>query len=265
MSDKDFKVKNKLQIKGITSAGPVLSDASGNIDSTSYITTAYGGTGTSTSPSSGQLLYSASGATYTPTDLSSLVTPVNYVADAPSSPVVGQVWIESDSSSTSFDPNIIRRQAFTATAAQTVFTTSISFIEGFEQVFYNGVLLLRTIDYTTSNSNTVTLLSGAAVNDIIEVLTVTNLNSVNTYTQSEINSAILVAVPSQTGNTGKYLTTDGSLTSWGTISGYSAPTLGSTSIASGATVTTISGLTDIVLNGPGSITDELTLILMGAI
>jgi hypothetical protein len=64
--------------------------------------------------------------------------------------------------------------------------------------------------------------------------------------------------------------------------GYSAPTLGSTSIASGATVTTIAGLTltaptltgtvtasgDINLSaagGPGSIIDELTLILMGAI
>jgi hypothetical protein len=50
-------------------------------------------------------------------------------------------------------------------------------------------------------------------------------------------------VASQSGNSGKYLTTDGTNTSWGTVSGYSAPTLGSTSIASGATVTTIAGLT----------------------
>jgi hypothetical protein len=50
-------------------------------------------------------------------------------------------------------------------------------------------------------------------------------------------------VPSQTGNSGKYLTTDGTTSSWGTVAGYSAPTLGSTSIASGATVTTIAGLT----------------------
>jgi hypothetical protein len=49
--------------------------------------------------------------------------------------------------------------------------------------------------------------------------------------------------PSQTGNSGKYLTTDGTNVSWGSVSGYSAPTLGSTSIASGATVSTISGLT----------------------
>jgi hypothetical protein len=73
VSDKDFKVKNKLQVKGITSAGPVFADSSGNIDSTSSIPTQYGGTGTATSPSSGQVLYSSSGTTYAPTDLSSIV------------------------------------------------------------------------------------------------------------------------------------------------------------------------------------------------
>jgi len=50
-------------------------------------------------------------------------------------------------------------------------------------------------------------------------------------------------VASQSGNSGKFLTTDGTSTSWGTVSGFSAPTIGSTSIASGATVTTIAGLT----------------------
>jgi hypothetical protein len=48
------------------------------------------------------------------------------------------------------------------------------------------MLLLKNSDYTVSSSNTVTLISAAAVNDIIEVVTITNLNSVNTYTQSEI-------------------------------------------------------------------------------
>jgi hypothetical protein len=50
-------------------------------------------------------------------------------------------------------------------------------------------------------------------------------------------------VASQSGNSGKFLTTDGTSSSWATVSGYSAPTLGSTSIASGATVTTVAGLT----------------------
>jgi hypothetical protein len=56
-------------------------------------------------------------------------------------------------------------------------------------------------------------------------------------------AAAPISLPSQTGNSGKYLTTDGSTASWGTVSSYSAPTIGSTSIASGATVTTIAGLT----------------------
>jgi hypothetical protein len=63
-------------------------------------------------------------------------------------------------------------------------------------------------------------------------------------------------VASQSGNSGKYLTTDGTSTSWGTVSGYLAPTLGSTSIASGATVGTIAGLT---LTSPVLNTPTLTL------
>jgi hypothetical protein len=190
LSNKDFKVKNKLQVAGITSAGPVVSDASGNLDSTAYIATQYGGTGTSTSPSSGQILYSVSGTTYAPTTLSSLIQGSSYQADAPSSPDIGDIWIESDSTSGTFDPNIIRRQAFTATAAQTVFTTTVPFVDTYEQVFFNGMLLLRTTDYTTSNSNTITLAAAAAVNDIVEVVTVTNLNSTNTYTQAEIDTIV---------------------------------------------------------------------------
>jgi hypothetical protein len=56
-------------------------------------------------------------------------------------------------------------------------------------------------------------------------------------------AAAPISLPSQSGNSGKYLTTDGTTASWGTVSSYSAPTIGSTSIASGATVTTITGLT----------------------
>jgi hypothetical protein len=52
---------------------------------------------------------------------------------------------------------------------------------------------------------------------------------------------------------------------WATVTGYSAPTIGSTAITSGATITTLNGVTDVVLTGVGSIQDELTLLLMGAL
>ena len=194
MSDKDFKVKNKLQIKGITSAGPVVADASGNIDSTSSIATQYGGTGTTTSPNAGQVLYSSSGTTYSPTTLSSLVQASKYQADAPSSPATGDIWIESDSNSDSFDPNIIRRHTFTATAGQTAFVASLAFVDGYEQVYFNGLLLLKTTDYTTSSGTTVTLGSAAAAGDIVEIVTITNLNSTNTYSQAEIDTIVTTQV-----------------------------------------------------------------------
>jgi hypothetical protein len=61
-------------------------------------------------------------------------------------------------------------------------------------------------------------------------------------------------VAAQSGNSGKYLTTDGTSTSWGTVTGYSAPTLGSTSVASGATVTNVDGLTVNSTTIPSSVT-----------
>lgn len=56
---------------------------------------------------------------------------------------------------------------FTATAGQTVF--SIAHTQNFVQVFMNGLLLDLTADYT-SNGSAVTLTSGAAAGDEIEVV-----------------------------------------------------------------------------------------------
>ena len=61
--------------------------------------------------------------------------------------------------------------------------------------------------------------------------------------QTTATAAANALLPSQATNSGKYLTTDGTNTSWGTVTSYSAPTIGSTLISSGSTVTTIAGLT----------------------
>jgi hypothetical protein len=58
-----------------------------------------------------------------------------------------------------------------------------------------------------------------------------------------LDTTSVYVVPAQAGQSGKYLTTNGSAASWGTVTTYSAPTLGSTSIGSGATVSTITALT----------------------
>jgi len=179
---------------------------------------------------------------------------------------------------------------------------TLSYIPGKEQVYLNGVLLARTSDYNATNGTSITGLAALTAGDILEVITFTafeladsiarslfdakgdilvatsadtpgklTVGSNGQYLQADSSTATglkwsaVDALPSQSGQNGKYLTTNGTAASWGTVSSYSAPTIGSTSIASGATVTTLNGLTDIVLTGAGSIQDEFTLLLMGAL
>jgi hypothetical protein len=106
-----------------------------------------------------------------------------YQTSAPNNPVTGQLWVDSDETGDSLDPYIIRRKTITATAGQTVFTTDVVFTDGYEQIYYNGVLLVRTTDYTTSGgTNTVTLLQGASAGDTVEIISSTPINLVNTAT-----------------------------------------------------------------------------------
>jgi hypothetical protein len=153
---------------------------------------------------------------------------------------------------------------------------TLAYLPGKEQVYLNGVLLARTSDYTATNGTSISSLAALAAGDILEIITFTAFELADSIARSlfDAKGDILVATSADTpgkiavGTNGQYLQADSSTATgltWSTVSGYSAPTLGSTSIASGATVTTISGMTDIVLNGAGSIQDELTLLLMGAL
>lgn len=79
---------------------------------------------------------------------------------------------------------------FTATAGQTAFT--ISHTQGFVQVFMNGLLLDETVDYT-SNGSAITLTSGAAAGDEIEVVK---------YNTFSVGDAIPASGGTFTGNVG---------------------------------------------------------------
>ena len=170
---------------------------------------------------------------------------------------------------------------------------TLSYLPGKEQVYLNGVLLVRTTDYTATTGTSITALAALVASDIVEIITFTAFDLATSIANTlfDAKGDILVATAADTpgkltaGTDGYYLQTDSSTATglkWSAVSGYSAPTLGSTSIASGATVTTVAGLTltaptltgtvtasgDINLSaagGPGSIIDELTLLLMGAL
>jgi hypothetical protein len=176
----------------------------------------------------------------------------------------------------------IYRYRYTATGGETSKSGSddngltLAYLVGYEQVYLNGVLLARTSDYTASNGTSITSLAALASGDILEIITFTafDLATAVPNTAYTAKGAILVGTAAGTyaaqavGSNGQVLTANSAEADgveWTTISGYSAPTLGTTVVTSGVTITTISGLTDVVLNGPGSVTDELTLLLMGAL
>jgi hypothetical protein len=170
---------------------------------------------------------------------------------------------------------------------------TLSYIPGKEQVYLNGVLLARTSDYNATNGTSITGLAALTAGDILEVITFTAFELADAIARSVLDAKgdLIVATSADTpgrlalGTDGHYLQADSSTATglkWSAVSGYSAPTLGSTTIASGATVTTISGLTlagptlsgtvtasgDINLSAAGavgSINDEFALLTMGAI
>jgi hypothetical protein len=115
------------------------------------------------------------------------------------------------------------------------------------------VQMATTSIYTAPTLGSTVIASGTTVSTIA-ALTLSNATLTGTLTAG-----------ASSGTNGQYLQSTGTGTQWGTVAGYSAPTLGTTVVTSGVTITTISGLTDVVLNGPGSVADELTLLLMGAL
>ena len=66
----------------------------------------------------------------------------------------------------------------TATQGQTALTFSAGYTSGFVDVYINGVRQITGTDYTQTNSNTITLASGATVGDEIEIVAFKSLGTI---------------------------------------------------------------------------------------
>lgn len=162
----------------------------------------------------------------------------------------------------------IYRYRFVATGGETslsgtdALSQTLSYLPGKEQVYLNGVLLVRTTDYTATDGTSITALAALAVSDVVEIITFTafdlataiQLDSINAKGDLLVGSAAetigtlavgtnnqvlaansatatglewqtLDALPDQTGNAGKYLSTDGTDASWETIVTDPTPTV----------------------------------------
>ena len=78
-------------------------------------------------------------------------------------------------------------ETLTATAGQTAFTPSNPFTSNFLQVFYNGLLLDPTVDYT-ENGTTITLTVAATAGDEMEVVTYNTFSVGDAITQTEADN-----------------------------------------------------------------------------
>ena len=118
-------------------------------------------------------------------------------------------------------------QTFTATAGQTTFSPTSGYTLGYLDVYLNGVRIINGTDYTASNGTTVVLASGAALDDVVEVVAYIPRGLSDGYTKPEADARYLgidaETLPSQTGESGKYLTTDGSTASWATVNTSPTP------------------------------------------
>jgi hypothetical protein len=142
--------------------------------------------------------------------------------------------------------NIIRvrkgNYRYVATSSQTAFsgTDSNSLTMAINlsdvEVFLNGVLLDQT-DYTATAS-TITLSSGATLNDIVEVMTTTDFQVASLYTKEEVDAKVSVAITNLKGGASTALDTLNELaTALGNDANYAATI--TTALGTKANTTTV--------------------------
>jgi hypothetical protein len=88
----------------------------------------------------------------------------------------------------------IYRYRFVATGGETslsgtdALSQTLSYLPGKEQVYLNGVLLVRTTDYTATDGTSITALAALAVSDVVEIITFTAFDLATAIQLDSINA-----------------------------------------------------------------------------
>jgi hypothetical protein len=139
----------------------------------------------------------------------------------------------------------IYRYRFTAAGGETTESgaddngLTLSYIPGKEQVYLNGVLLVRTTDYTASNGTSITSLAALTAGDILEIITFTSFELASAIEETifDAKGDILVGTAADTvgkltvGTNGYFLKADSS-----TATGLTWSAVDLSSYATNATV-----------------------------
>jgi hypothetical protein len=156
---------------------------------------------------------------------------------------------------------------------------TLSYIVGKEQVYLNGVLLVRTTDYTASNGSSITSLAALTAGDILEIITFTPFEVANVISPTVIDAKgdLIVGTSADTigrlavGTNGFALMADSSTATglkWGAVSTNPLTNTGSNAgdnIFAGSTTPSSPTEGDIWIDNTGSTDPDLTtMTIIGA-
>lgn len=128
-------------------------------------------------------------------DVSTQTYHAAYSASAPVSAILGDLWVDSSIDSDVFQPTLMTRWYQTLSSSAISFSgisngKLLNYKTGYEEVYLNGILLVRDLDYTANDDATVTLTASALPGDIVEVHSVSTINLVDTYTQAQVDALL---------------------------------------------------------------------------
>jgi len=126
---------------------------------------------------------------------------------SPTENTLGDVWVNTDEDvvyfwdgstwiATGAIGGVQTRWIYTATGGETTLSgtddngLTLSYTPGFEQIYLNGVLLIKDDDYTATTGTSITGLTGLAINDIIQIITLDVTTVDNTYTQAQVDALL---------------------------------------------------------------------------
>lgn len=111
-------------------------------------------------------------------------------ATQPTAPQIGDIWVDTASNVPSIDNTTVYRWSKTAVGGETSLSgtgndlSTLQYIAGYEQVYLNGVLLAKTLDYTATNGTSITSLAALSAGDIVEVISPYAIELTDVYTKS---------------------------------------------------------------------------------
>ena len=122
------------------------------------------------------------------------VNPFAYQASAPITPATGDIWVDSDDTVPSIDSAQFLRWRKTVAGGETSLSGNddtslpLQYTAGYEQLYINGVLQVRTLDYTATTGTTITGLTALALNDVVEIFSVVARLVGDVYTQAQADA-----------------------------------------------------------------------------